>query len=204
MKTRQEIKATAKLNFSYNYWISVGCIFLVFLTVGALGSLTFGIGTLLVAPPILVGLSFFSLTVYRGVTPEIETLFTTGFNNYGRNLGGMLWMYLFIYLWTLLFIIPGIIKSFAYSMTPYILADYPNVPATEALKISMKMTDGYKGDIFVMYLSFFGWMILSAITFGLVGIFYSSPYMYVSLAGLYEELKDNALATGAVQTSELI
>ncbi|KNZ42544.1 DUF975 family protein [Acetobacterium bakii] len=206
MKTRQEIKTLSKQQFSNNYWIAVGTTVLAFLIIGtvtAASSFLMGLGALFLAPPILVGLNYFSLCIYRGENPTVETMFSTGFSNYGRKLGGMLWMYLFIYLWTLLFIVPGIIKSLAYSMTPYILADHPNVTAKEALKISMRMTEGYKGDIFVMILSFIGWSLLSGITFGIVGIFYSNPYLYISLAGLYEELKDNALATGTVHASEL-
>ena len=65
------------------------------------------------------------------------------------------------------------------------------------------MTEGYKGAIFVMYLSFIGWLMLSGITCGLVGIFYSNPYMYISFAGLYEEIKDHALETGTVHATEL-
>lgn len=206
MKTRQEIKAISKQQFSDNYWIAVGATVLAMLIISAVtaaSSFLMCVGTLLLAPPILVGVYYFSLSIYRGESPTIETMFSTGFSNYGRKLGGMLWMYLFIYLWTLLFIIPGIIKSIAYSMTPYILGDHPNVTAKEALKISMRMTEGHKGDIFVMYLSFIGWMLLSCITFGLVGFFYSNPYMYISLAGLYEEIKDHALETGTIHASEL-
>ncbi|MBC3888498.1 DUF975 family protein [Acetobacterium paludosum] len=203
MKTRQEIKSISKQHFSNNYWVSVGAVILAMLIVGAASGVTFGLGAIFLVPPIMVGLQYFTLCLYRGETPGIETMFTSGFSNYGRKLGGMLWMYLFTYLWTLLLIIPGIIKGIAYSLTPYILADYPNVSATEALKISMRMTQGHKGEIFVMYLSFIGWFLLSGITFGIVGIFYSNPYYFVSLAGLYEELKNNALNNGTVTSTEL-
>jgi len=154
-------------------------------------------------PPLFVGHSGFSLKIYKGVTTSVSDMFSTGFNNYWRKVGGILWMQLFIFLWSLLFIIPGIIKSLAYFMTPYILADSKNVSATEALKLSMRMTKGYKGDIFVMQLSFFGWYLLNALTFGLLGIFYVNPYMYTSLAGLYEELKQNAIESGIVLAEEL-
>jgi uncharacterized membrane protein len=67
----------------------------------------------------------------------------------------------------------------------------------------MRMTDGYKGDIFVMGLSFFGWELLNGLTFGILGILYVNPYLYTSLAGLYQELKMNALARGTVRYEEL-
>ena len=154
-------------------------------------------------PPLLVGHSGFSLKIYKGITTSVNYMFSSGFDNYWRKVGGILWMQLFIFLWSLLFIIPGIIKSYAYFMTPYILADSKNVSATEALKISMRMTKGYKGEIFVMQLSFFGWFLLNALTFGLLGILYVSPYMYTSLAGLYEELKQDAIESGVILAEEL-
>jgi uncharacterized membrane protein len=115
----------------------------------------------------------------------------------------MLWMGLFTMLWTLLFIIPGIIKALAYFMTPYILAECPDVTATDALKLSMRMTAGHKGKVFVMGLSFIGWGLLTALTFGILGIFYTGPYYYTSFAGLYHELKEEALKNGVVSPAEL-
>ncbi|WKY44536.1 DUF975 family protein [Eubacteriaceae bacterium ES2] len=67
----------------------------------------------------------------------------------------------------------------------------------------MRITNGHKGEIFMMVLSFFGWFILSGITMGIVGVFYAMPYYSVSLAGLYEELKDQAISSGAISESEL-
>jgi len=123
--------------------------------------------------------------------------------NFGRKFGGMVWMSLFIYLWSLLFVIPGIIKAFSYSMTPYILATSPNITATDALKLSMRMTDGHKGKIFVMGLSFIGWHILNSFTFGILGIFYVNPYENTAYAGLFVELRGYAVATGAIHPAEL-
>jgi uncharacterized membrane protein len=151
----------------------------------------------------MVGYASFCLGVYRGAQGDIGEMFSTGFRDFGRNLGGILWMELFIFLWSLLFIIPGIIKALAYFATPYILADTRNVPATDALKLSMRMTKGHKGKIFVMGLSFIGWLLLSAITFGMVGLFYAGPYMNTSFAGMYDELKAEALRTGVIRPEEL-
>jgi len=160
--------------------------------------------SVLIYPPVTVGHNAFSLAIYRGQTATVgETMFRTGFSNYGRHIGGMLWMELFLFLWSLLFVIPGIIKYYSYFMTPYILADCPNVPATEALKLSMRMTYGYKGDIFVMQLSFIGWWLLSALTFGILGIVYVGPYYTASMAGMYDALKGRALADGVVSAEEL-
>lgn len=159
--------------------------------------------SIFVVLPLSVGYNAFTLRIYRGVQADVGGMFRDGFSNYWRHVGGMLWMGLFTFLWTLLLIVPGIIKALAYFMTPYILADCPNVPATEALKLSMRMTAGHKGRIFVMGLSFIGWALLTSLTGGILGIFYTGPYMSTSYAGLYDELKNEALAKGVVSPLEL-
>jgi len=156
-----------------------------------------------VSGPVKVGYSGFCSRIFVGVQTRVGEMFSLGFRNYWRSVGGMLWMNLFIFLWSLLLFIPGIIKALAYFATPYILAEFPYVEPTDALKISMRMTDGYKGDVFVMGLSFIGWYLLNMLTFGLLGLLYVNPYYYTSFAGLYQELKMNALAMGTVRYEEL-
>ena len=203
MKLRSEIKEQAKRNFTGQYGISIGAYILYAVIISAASGLTCGIGFFLIIPPMMVGYAYFTLKVYKGETGDIGEMFSAGFNNYGRSLGGILWMELFVFLWSLLFIVPGIIKALSYFMTPHILADSKNVSPTEALKLSMRMTQGYKGEIFVMYLSFIGWALLSAITCGILQILYTGPYMGTSFAGLYMELKQNALNKGVVLPEEL-
>ena len=98
-------------------------------------------------------------------------------------------MNLFIGLWTLLFIIPGIIKSYSYRMVPYILAEDPNLHYTEALEISKIMTNGVKFDMFILDLSFIGWYLLGALAFG-VGILFVDPYVEATFAQLYLRLRE--------------
>lgn len=112
-------------------------------------------------------------------------------------------MALFTCLWSMLFAVPGVIKGISYSMTPFILAECPNVNAKEALKISMRMTNGYKMELFVMYLSFIGWMMLSVLTLHILLIVFVGPYMETTMAGYYIELRDKALADGIIQAEEL-
>lgn len=169
----------------------------------ALSSITGGIASLLVMPPITVGYALFCNRIYKSEKGDVGEMFSVGFNNYGRNLGGILWMQLFTWLWSLLFIVPGIIKALAYFMTSYILADSKDVAPTNALKLSMRMTKGHKGKIFVMGLSFIGWGLLSAITFGLVWILYAGPYMVTSFAGLYQEIRQNAIENVIITEAEL-
>jgi uncharacterized membrane protein len=126
--------------------------------------------------------------------------------NFFRKLGGMLWMALFISLWSLIpfgvGVIIGIVKSYAYRMTPYILAKCPNVKATEALKLSIRMTEGAKGDLFVLDLSFIGWQILNLLTLGLLGLFYVNPYVRTTFAGYYVELYNRAVDYSVISPDE--
>lgn len=106
-------------------------------------------------------------------------------------------------LWSLLFVIPGIIKAISYALTPYILADCKNVRATDALKLSMRMMEGHKWEYFVLGLSFIGWMLLTSLTCGLLYVFYVGPYMNNTFAGYYAERKAAALAEGTVTQAQL-
>ena len=133
----------------------------------------------------------------------MTTPFSEAFQNYPRKLGGSLWMGLFVFLWGLLLVIPGIIKAISYSMTQYILADCPNVKAKDALKLSMRMMQGHKWEAFVLGLSFIGWIILSLLTLGILSTFYVGPYMDSTFAAYYLEIRDEALRTGAVTREQL-
>lgn len=97
-------------------------------------------------------------------------------NGYGNIIVGMFLRDLFIWLWSLLFIIPGIIKSYSYRMVPYILAENPGMSGLEAITLSKEMMYGHKWEAFVLDLSFLGWFILSGLTCGILYIFYVGPY----------------------------
>ena len=110
-------------------------------------------------------------------------------NNYKNITKTMFFRDLFTVLWTLLFIIPGIVKSYEYQMIPYLLADNPQMTKEQAFAESKRMMNGQKWRAFVLDLSFLGWNILSALTIGIVGIFYVQPYMDATHAALYEALR---------------
>ena len=205
MKTRKEIKQQAKKNFLSQYGISLGVFILHGIITWVLSQFLLGLGMIFVGMPLTVGLAKFDLDVYRGDTGEVETMFQVGFDGqtYWRNVGSMLVMGIFVFLWSLLLIVPGIIKALAYSMTPYILAESKSVDALDAITLSRKMTRGHKGKVFMMLLSFIGWLLLSILTFGLLNLFFTGPYMSKSLAGLYDELKASALAAGTITPEEL-
>ena len=110
-------------------------------------------------------------------------------NNYKNITKTMFFRDLFTVLWTLLFIIPGIVKSYEYQMIPYLLADNPQMTKEQAFEESKRMMQGQKWKAFVLDLSFIGWNILSALTLGILGIFYLQPYMDATHAALYEALR---------------
>lgn len=97
-----------------------------------------------------------------------------------------------VFLWSLLLVIPGIIKAYEYRMVPYILAEHPELNYREALERSSAMMNGQKFNSFVLDLSFIGWHILSSITLGIAGVFWVMPYEYSTQAELYLELSDEA------------
>lgn len=119
--------------------------------------------------------------------------------HYGNIVVTMFLMNLYITLWSLLFLIPGIIKAYEYLMIPYILADNPGMDRKEAFAISKRMMDGEKWNAFNLQLSFIGWILLSVFTCGLLGIFYVSPYMEVTMAELYAYNKGKAFHEGYIQ-----
>lgn len=114
----------------------------------------------------------------------------------------MLTRSIFTILWTLLLIIPGIIKSFAYSMVPYILADNPNMDYKRAIELSVKMTDGHKWNMFVLDLSFLGWYILGLLAL-FIGTLFVHPYVDSTYAQLYLILRQNAIDEGISTEEEL-
>ncbi len=95
---------------------------------------------------------------------------------------------LFISLWSILFVIPGIIKCYSYAMTSYVIADDPDTGALDAISESRAMMDGHKLDLFVLELSFIPWILFGIVTFG-IGFIYVVPYMTTAKANFYNEIK---------------
>ena len=225
MKSRQEIKAIGKERFKANYWpcvlaiLFVGIVLGVISGIGGIGAVTdfesgevqpgplysvMSIVQLLIMGPLTVGLAgFFVQNVYGNRDLTAAYPIVSCKENFGRKMGGYLWMVLFTFLWSLLLVIPGIIKSFSYAMTPFILSDCPNVKAKDALKLSMRIMNGHKGELFVFYLSYFGWGILTALTLGILGVFYVSPYMSSAEAVWYLEAREDALRRGVITMGQL-
>lgn len=156
---------------------------------------------------IVIGFAFFILSIAVGNIVEVGKVrfFLRGFEdnvdignlfsafNSDEYLGILKTQFLrglYNLLWTLLFIIPGIIKTYEYKMVPYILSKEPCMPADEAISMSRAMTEGHKWNMFVLDLSFLGWYLLGAVFFGIGGIFVY-PYEEATYARLYNILSGN-------------
>lgn len=150
---------------------------------------------------VTVGMNGWLLRFWRGENLRVTDLFAC-FRIYKPSLKAMFVSQLYAYLWSLLFVIPGIIKSYAYAMVPYIIYENPNLTPNQAVALSEKLTRGYKWKLFVLELSFIGWNLLSALTCGILGLLYVNPYMGLTYAGAYEQLKWAALQEGRVDWSD--
>jgi uncharacterized membrane protein len=147
-----------------------------------------GLLSLIIGGPMAVGIAIFSLSISRNQNAEIGQIFK-GFVNFGIALGAYLLMVLFVFLWSLLLVVPGIIAALSYSMTFYILADNPSIGAKQALDKSKKMMMGYKWKFFCLLFRFFGWFLLCILTMG-VGFLWLMPYINISTAKFYDDIKD--------------
>lgn len=172
----------------------------IFSTLGAMLPAFFGIAfvgiiigilvAVFIINPLEVGTNRFFLKSLSEDTEIKELLYA--FDHGYMNIVKVLFMRdLKVFLWSLLFLIPGIVKSYEYRMIPYLLAENPELTEEEAFRLSKQMMYEQKLDAFVLDLSFIGWDLLSGITLGLVGIFYVQPYVNLTRAALYDALSVN-------------
>lgn len=166
-----------------SYMISFGITFPSYISEGS------GIIFILIVYPMALGFTnSFRLLYETGDNRLTRNAFSLGFDNWLHNVLGMLLTFVFIVLWSLLFLIPGIIKCFSYAMTPYILIEHPEMSVNKAIDESIYLMDGHKFDYFYLGLSFIGWIILSIMSFG-IGFIWLIPYMQTTMAAFYADLK---------------
>ncbi|MCL2110456.1 DUF975 family protein [Microgenomates group bacterium] len=187
---RKELKTRARATIKGKIWMVLAITLIVGIGVSLIGQFTYGLGTLLVTGSIMISLAvIFLKMVQEDRKPELGDILI-GFkgDNFKRGLVAYLLMTVYVMLWSLLLIVPGIIKALAYSQVFYILADDDKIDPKEALKKSNKMMEGHKGEFFMLGLSFLGWGLLTAITFGIAAI-WVAPYMQATYANYYLYLK---------------
>lgn len=151
--------------------------------------------------PIIISLCGYRLNCLRNNEFNSKYVYSTAGFNYTKFLVTNIIRIIIIFLYSLLLIVPGILKGFAFSMTGFVICDNPNLASKEALDLSERITYGFKKDIFVMYLSFIPWFILIGATFGLASL-YVNPYLGITEAMFYENLKKHAIETGVASPNE--
>ena len=191
---RIELKANAKAQISGK----IGILFVITLIIAAIsgaagGVLSFAgpVGSLaisiIITPAFALSIVRVYLNLFHGQKPEVKDAFS-GFDDFWSAFKVQFLVGLFTFLWSLLFIIPGIVKAYSYSMSLYILAENKEKPALECINESKSMTNGHKMDLFVLDLSFLGWALLGIITFGIAYI-YVIPYINATYTNAYQSLK---------------
>jgi len=188
MTPNRDLMRMARESLKGRWGLAVGA-FVVYQLVGfAAGMVPYvgGIAQLIISGPMLLGLALLFLCISRRREARFGQLFD-GFHNFGTALGANLLMALFVFLWMLLLIIPGIIAAYSYAMTFYIIADDPNIGPLEAIRLSKQKMRGKKGKLFCLQLRFLGWALLCVLSCG-IGFLWLSPYIMTTTAQFYDDL----------------
>ena len=189
LKLNSELRREARAALQGNWGMSA-VVVLVYLAVTSICSCIPMVGwllSILICFPMSWGLYIVFYKLYNERVLTFDTLFD-GYKDYGRILGTVLLVQIYTFLWSLLLIVPGIIKACSYAMTPFILRDHPELSFNAAIEKSMAMMEGNKMKYFLLCLSFIGWGILCVLTLG-IGTLFLSPYMNTSFAAFYNDLK---------------
>lgn len=229
MWNRVHLKQNAKLVLKQSYWMAflAALVYSIFVTGSGTVTYRFG-GSPITGEPVLavVGIALFvvigallllGIFVFAPIEVGAQRYFLEG-TQYRFDLGNLVYGFgcgnyqnvvvamflrnLYIWLWSLLLVIPGIVKGYAYQLTPYILAENPNIPAQRAIALSCEMTRGHKMDMFILDLSFLGWYFLGALCFGF-GVLFVTPYDLSTKAELYVALRAIAIDQQIVSLDEL-
>jgi len=186
MRLNSELRQQAAGSLTGN-WGMAAIITLVYsLLAGGASGFSMGVINLILLP-LVYGYAVLFLDLVRGVKLDFGRLFD-GYRDIGRIFGTVLLHQVYLVLWTLLLVVPGIVKFYSYAMTYFILKDYPELAYNAAIEKSMTMMSGYKMKLFLLDLSFIGWAILCCFTLG-IGFLFLGPYVQASHAAFYEDLK---------------
>lgn len=190
LKLNSELRAVSRTTLSGNWMMAALATLVYLLIAGGVSSIPVAgsVLAIIITYPLAYGFAILFLDLFREGKPiDIGKLFD-GFKDFGRVWVTLILVAIYTILWTCLLIIPGIVKSYSYALTPFILKDEPELKYNAAIEKSMRMMDGYKMKLFLLDLSFIGWMILSVLTLG-IGLLFLRPYMNTARAAFYEDLK---------------
>jgi uncharacterized membrane protein len=187
MKTSYELKAQARLALKDTYWY----IFVILLIItGVLSASNVALIGFIITGPVMVGFSFYLLQLFRQTirADKLEHLLIGFKEGFVSHIITYIVVTVLIFLWSLLLIIPGIIKAIAYSQVGFILAENRNLEYKEAIERSESMMQGHKMRYFELVISFIGWYLLSILTFG-IGLIFLAPYIEMTFVCFYEDIK---------------
>ena len=207
MNNNSTIRSLARESLSGN-WLNAILAYLIFAGITSVVSSIYG-AVFLVMGAFVFGLYLYFLTLIRKKTGDFNLLFKAfsfSGNNlglFGKTLGLYLLMSLYVFLWMLLLIVPGIIAAYSYRMAFYIIIDDSEIGVSEALRKSKEMMYGYKSKLFCLDLSFIGWWFLCILTLD-IGFLWLSPYMLTSQTIFYEELRNEHGLTPKNKEEEIV
>lgn len=193
--SNSEIRAKARADLGGNifdgkWMMALLAALVVSLIIGVCSAIPVvgSVGAFIIGGPLSLGLVGYFLHLAREEEATIEGVFDSFGEHFVQSLLLYLMTAIFTFLWSLLFVIPGIVKAYAYSMAYYIKRDNPTYDWKQCLDESQKMMDGKKWKLFCLQLSFIGWSIVCAFTFG-IGYLWLAPYMSAATANFYESIK---------------
>lgn len=188
MTANSVLTAQARESLRGKWGLAMGGFVVYFLASNVVSIIPFAglIVSVIISGAFSLGLAMFALAIARGEDARVAMVFQ-GFGRFGVALGASLLMGVFVILWTLLLIIPGIIALLSYAQTYYIIADNESIGPLEAITRSKQIMRGNKGKLFCLGLRFFGWILLGCVTLG-IGFLWIAPYMSVSFARFYEDM----------------
>lgn len=189
------LMSRARESLRGKWGLAIGTLFVYMLIMGGIPRLLHKPGgglVLVIGGPMAVGLAVFALALVRKGEARFGQLFA-GFGCFGTALGAYLLQLLFISLWTLLLIVPGIMAALSYSLTYYVLADDESIGPLQAITKSKELMYGNRWKLLCLGFRFLGWLLLCILTLG-IGLLWLMPYMAVSYAQFYEDIKKTAEA----------
>ncbi|MEA2096596.1 MAG: DUF975 family protein [Candidatus Cloacimonadota bacterium] len=206
MNNNSTIRGFARESLSGN-WLNAVLAYLIIIGIISVVS-TLQVVTWIILGSLTYGLYLYYIVLIREKVGDFNLLFKAfsfsekNLGLFGKTLGLYLLMSLYIFLWTLLLIVPGIIVAYSYRIAFYLMIDNPEIGVSEALKQSKEMMYGYKSKLFCLDLSFIGWGLLCILSFG-IGFLWLSPYMLTSQTIFYEELRNEHGLTNEIKDRDI-
>ncbi len=201
--TNKELMAQARVCLQERWTLAIGTYLLLTLIFVSLAGCTGGILSILASGPLSVGAVLFSLSLSRKQKASTSQLFM-GFKRLEATIIYNILIMIYTILWSLLFLVPGIVAAFSYLLTPFIIAEDKTISASEAIKKSKELMKGNKCKAFCLVFRFFGWFLLCLLTLG-IGFLWLIPYMHVSVSNFYLDVvkQDTQITQGTKTKDEL-